>query len=173
MDRVLTAKGNEMLDMLPPYLRDDPAVQAFIDVNAREFERRDVVLADLHSKLRPQNADDTYNTLGLWETLLELPVKPTDISIEARRQKVLVAFESIAEGRDWVGAITDAVGSEDWSHTESGYVVSIIQPHPLGTYQAEVVAKLARRITPAHLDVVVSDGDGFIVGVSLLGVDIL
>lgn len=175
MPAVISEKGKEMLEMLPPYLQDDPAVQTVIDVQAREYQRIEETANLIRSKMMPQNADDTYDLLALWETFLDLPANPSGVSIEARRAKVLVAFKKIASGADWVIALTQAIGTDSWTHTEGpgAYVVIIEQPHPLGSYQAEVVARLARRITPAHLFVSVTDGDGFIVGTSIVGTDLV
>ena len=159
--------------MLPPYFHDDPAVRAVIDVQGRELQRIEGTANLIRSKLMPQNADDTYDLLALWETFLDLPVKPPGISIQARRDKVLVSFRKIASGADWVAALTQAVGSGSWTHAEgpSAYTVVIQVPYPLTSYQAIVIERLARRITPAHLVVSVVHGEGFIAGSSIVGTD--
>ena len=173
MPVALSERGTEMLDMLPPYLADEPYVQQVIDVEARELERIEATANLIREKMMPTRADDTFDLLAIWETTLGLPVKPAGQSVEARRNKVLVAFRKIATGADWVATMTDAVGSGNWTHQEgpSDYTVLIEQPHAVGSFEAAMVESIARRISPAHLQVAITDTDGFIVGISIVGVD--
>ena len=162
-----------MLETLPPYLADEPFAQTVIDVEARELERIEATANLIREKLMPTQADDTFDLLAIWEQTLGLPVKPAGQSVESRRGKVLVAFRKIGSGAEWMATMTEAVGSDNWKHTEGpgAYTITIEQPHAVGSYEAATVEQIARRITPAHLQLAVTDTDGFIVGISIVGVD--
>ena len=169
----LSERATEMLAMLPPYLEDEPYVRQVINVEARELERIEATANLIREKMMPTKADDTFDLLAIWEQTLGLPVKPAGQSVEARRGKVLVAFRKIGSGADWMAALSEAVGSDAWTHTEgpAAYTVILEQPHAVGSYEAAMVESIARRITPAHIQLAVTDTDGFIVGVSIVGVD--
>ena len=70
---VLEEKAELMLADMPPYLADDLYVQDIIGAAANELQLIDDFIAEVREKLRPQNSDDTYRLLGLWEAFLGLP----------------------------------------------------------------------------------------------------
>lgn len=181
MPRTLTPAALDLLDRLPPYFQGDHNVQAYALAVANEQQRLKDAAEELRDKMFPQNADDEYKTLQMWEDALGLPVNPAGATIQERRDKVLTLLSDPSEGSEWVDAITDAVGSGSWSHTEGpattplgvlgDYELLIEVPHAAGSYEFSVVEQIARLITPAHLDPIVTDGGGFIIGVSPIGAD--
>jgi hypothetical protein len=172
----VSERGREMLEDLMPELADATDTQQVVDMIGRELARLEAAITAASAKLLPSRADDTYNALKMWELLLGLPVDPSTTD-EARRNLVLasIRMRRAASGADWVALIDSMLGGLAWSHTDDtpDYTVVIISPHPAGSYEALALAQFARRVTPAHLQVSVTDGDGFIVEQSLIGVDIL
>lgn len=161
-----------MLDMLPPYLADDPNVVTAYTAVGNEFGRLEQAGNDYRLKWFPANADDTYGTLGMWEMLLGLPVEPVGVTVEARRAQVLsrLRARSVAEGSEWVARLSEAL-APGWSHIEGPgeYEVTIRLPGFAGTYTRSVAESFARTITPAHLDISVIDATGFIIGINVVG----
>lgn len=161
-----------MLADLMPELQDSAAVQQAVDGAARELERLEETARDIRSKLSPLNADDTYNTLKMWERLFGLPVAPP-IPVEQRRALVLASLRKrkSAAGSDWVELLTLALGGTSWEHQEgpTDYLISIKIPYDPTGFTAGQVAAIARRITPAHLDIATGLIDGFLIGISLIG----
>jgi hypothetical protein len=168
----MSERGQELLDLLPPYEQSDPNVQAVQDVVGREFARIEAHRAAMLRTVHPATADDTYGGLSLWESTLGLPIAPPGASLDARRSRVKSALLATSAGADWEAAIGEAAATESWAYTEEpGYLIVITVPWGAGTYQFGSVEQLARRITPAHLNVIVTTGTGFILGQSQLGLD--
>ena len=163
----LTERGVGMLADLPPYEADDPWVQSVIETKARELERVDLLIARIVAKALPHAADDEFRFLGLWETMLGLPVETPGVSVEDRRNKLLATIQtrSAVSGSAWITSVTIALGSADWQHQEGPgpYEVSITIPTNLA-YTVGTFTTVVRRITPAHLDVHISTAARFIIG---------
>jgi hypothetical protein len=179
-DRELSAKGQELLAMMPPYFSDAPYVQTIIDAHARELQRIEDAAAAVLRTMFPATADDTYGFLSLWESILGLPVAPGGTTLAARRAKVLAGLQkqNAGAGSGWIALMNEALGGSPWAYVEANpvtdpYEVHIFIPFAGGSYSAEQVATLARQITPAHLDVIVAYDEGFLVGISQIGVEAL
>lgn len=178
MPATLSARGQRMLADLPPYYQEDPFVWAVVDTAARELQRIEDALNTIRAGFFPQTADDSMRLLSLWEATLGLPVAPSGITLDDRRAKVLAVLRSrgSGSGADWVAAIQAAVGSSNWTHQENypgDYQLLITVPFPSNSYNAGVVAALARDITPAHIEVTVAADGGFIVDTSLVDSDVI
>lgn len=163
---------------MPPYLADDYYVQAIIDSHARELQRVEDTTTAVLRTMFPGSADDTFGFLSLWESVLGLPVAPSGASVEQRRSKVVAGLQkqNAGAGSGWIALLTEALGGSAWAYVEANpvtdpYEVHIFIPYAGGSYSAEQVALLARQITPAHLDVIVSYEEGFLVGISQIGVE--
>lgn len=156
---------------MPPYYAEDAATLAVVDAVARELDRVEGLLTALRDGAFPQRADDVYRTLGLWESLVGLPVEPEGETLASRRNKVLgFRYRAVRSGEDWVQALTAALGTTNWSYVEeAGRRVLITLPYVTGSYDASTVAALARKITPAHIEVVGTYSQGFLIGISALG----
>lgn len=171
---VLSERGNAMLDKLPPYLSDDDMIQRLVDAWGRELQRIEDFLDVLREKLRPQNADDEYGILGLWERVAEIPIEPVGVSLSARRNRLMAALRrrSVGIGEGWSDLITLLLGTEGWEHDENNptpYKMQLEIPFPSTSYQAGALEALLRRITPAHIQMFISYSDTFRVGISEVG----
>jgi hypothetical protein len=148
----------DLLGDLQPELQVVPEVKMALTALGSELERVEAAGSDLVSKMFPANADDTYGTLGLWESLLDLPVEPAGVTVAARVRSVTAAAKSrhVASAVGWGALITEILGSSGWTHSESAYAVTV-NLLGLGTsYSAGQVAQIIRRVTPAHLSVTVN-----------------
>jgi hypothetical protein len=170
---VLAPKALEMLDDLPPYYQRDPHVQAYVHAVAIELQRLEDGMDSMRYGLFAQYANDERGTLALWEMLLGLPVRPEGISEADRKDKVLATLRGRSAGSAarWVETLTGALGATQWTHEEgpAPYQVTLRIPPEAGTYTAAQVVRIARAITPAHLDIVVAYGTGFLIGISAIG----
>lgn len=173
----VSERGARILADLMPEMQDDPFTRQVIDVAARELDRLEARGRDLVQKSYPHNADDTYRTLGLYERLLGLPVEPADVDLDTRRNVLLAHIRKRQDGsgEQWAHLISTAIGNTPWSHQEGPgpYQITLRIPYTPGSYTAGQVAFLARAITPAHLDTVGGFNEGFLIGISEIGVDAL
>ena len=177
--RTLTAKGDEMLGDLPPYLHGDPDVRGVVDVLSREFERLDVLAANVAANLWPHTAGDWIH---IWEAFLGLTVAPAGKTVADRQSIVITHLRSLnsSSGVDWIARVTELIGTS-WEHIEHDpdqpvsstnppeYTLKITIPYAAGSAGAQQIETLIRSITPAHLDILMAYDQGFILGVSELG----
>lgn len=181
MPRVLSQKALDMLADLPPYLQNDGMVQGVVAAQAGEYQRIESAATAILNGIFPAQANDvpilgvwTARLLSMWETLLNLPVNPAGVTLADRQAKVQAHIQArnSGAGSDWIATLSQAIGTSAWTHLEgpAAYTVTITLPGVSGTYSAGQVAQIARQITPAHLDVIVAFAGGFIVGVSLIGI---
>lgn len=161
---------------MPPYYREDPAVQALLDAGARELQRVEDALSNIRERFFPHNADDTLNMLSIWEATLGLPVRPAGVSVLERQTAVLSAVRKrrSGSGADWMSNISAALGDVIWTHRENypgGYQLTIEIPYDPASYTAGQVLRLINQITPAHIQIVSGFSEGFLVGISQVGVE--
>jgi hypothetical protein len=183
MPLVLSDKAQELLLDMPPYLSDNPLVQSVINSQANEFQRIDDAAAAIRNAMFPSQASDVsilngayvVPILSMWETILGLPVAPVGITTADRVAKVVahIRKRNASSGADWVATLTAALGSFSWSHQEGpgAYQVTISIPYISGSYSGAQVLALAKQITPAHLNLTVRYSQGFLVGISQVGID--
>lgn len=180
--RILTDKAVEMLADMTPFMREDPFVQAVVAAQAAEYERLDDAARTMLGALFPAQADDVLligtwpaPLLSMWEDLLLLPVAPAGVTLADRRAKVLAHIQgrNSAAGSDWIATLSRALGTDAWTHLEGpgDYQVTITVPSAAGSYSAGQIGQIARKITPAHLDIIVGYGSGFLVGISQIGIE--
>lgn len=164
------------IENLPWYFQRDATIRGLFAAAARELERIRLVAEAVRSGWFPQVADDDLGLLAIWEDAFRLPVNPAGVSVADRRAAVVAQWRkrSAARGSDWVAAITALLGS-GWSYREdsASYTVAITVPFAGSSYSAGQIASLARALTPAHLALTTGYDEGFIVGVSQVGVDAL
>lgn len=170
----LTPRAQAMLAKLPPYLADDDLVQRLCEAKAREFDRLETFLNTIREKILPQNADDEYGLLGIWERVTGVPVEPENISLSLRRARVMAGLRrrTIGIGEGWAELISLLLNTEGWEHDEnnpSAYKMAIQIPFPSTSFQAGAVEALLKKITPAHLQLTISYSDTFRVGISEVG----
>lgn len=177
MPELLSDKTVEMLEDWPPYLAADAQAQGILDPLARELVRVDDTMNEIRTKMLPQNCSDEYRTAAMHERVLELPVEPAGKTLAERRALILAHYRRRYESGSsfWAEALTESFGTTDWSwHLGPGQLAITIKVATLGgTWTAQAVWQLARGLTPAHLDLYVQYGTGFIIEVSQVGVDTL
>jgi hypothetical protein len=178
---VITEKGWQMLDMLPPVLRDSPEYQAAIHAYARELERLEAAIEYVRAQLNPITAGE--EGLRWWEVLLGLPIEPSGQPVEQRRANVLALLGRLttaASGLHWEQVVTELVGS-GWSYRAnipgdptSPAPNTIVVTLPFGptSPQYHLARRVLRDITPANTQVTVqSEMGGFTLDQSQLDVD--
>ncbi len=174
---VLNEKAAVLLEDYPPYEADDATFQNVINAMCAELERIEGFQKDLFFvKLFPANADDTYRTLEMWETLFGLPPKPAGVTLNQRRARVLASWQkrNSSAGVDWESAVTRVLGTGSWSYRElTGYVLEVSIPYPPGSYTAGSMMTFLRKITPAHLQINLIYGPHFLVEISQIGIDVI
>lgn len=173
-DAVIALTGR-MLDTLPSFYRSESILQGLLDAVGRELQRIEDFLNDLRFRMFPQNADDKYRTLGMWELLLGLSVEPASATVAQRRAMVVARMQSnsVASGAEWLAAMNRALGGTVWTYQEgpAANTVTLYIPFGVGAYSSVQAFALARLITPAHLDIAVVYNQGFIVGEGRVGED--
>ena len=170
-----TERALDLLEMLAVDLRRSPSGQRLLQALANELDRIEGFMYAFLEASFPQNATDELNTLSIWEVQLGLPVAPEGLSEDQRRQSLLakLAARHADEGQDWVAAATAIIGP-GWSYQENypaADQLTVLIPYPPGSPEAGRVETQLRAITPAHLDLIVTFGGGFLVGLSEVGED--
>lgn len=176
MSSTLAEKTLTMLEDLPPYLGSDPSTQAVLDPVGIELQRLEDQMVRLRTKMLPQNADDEFRTLGMWESLMGVAVEPAGVSVTARRNLIVSHLRKRLSGAssDWVANVTEVLGSIwTWQLGPGPYAITVHISYASGTVTAGQVADLLRDMTPAHIDLHVGYGEGFLVGISQIGIESL
>lgn len=175
MARTLSPLAERLLEMVPPYYDHEPWYHAVTDALAREVERLEATAEQIRYEMWPLNATDEYNLLALWETMLGLPVRPAGVPLATRQSFVTARWlgRKAGSGLAWEAAMTEAMGTTTWTYVEgpADYTITIYIPWAVGSFNSVEVQKLARAITPAHLEVAVVYAQGFIIGEGLVGED--
>ena len=165
----LIDRAEAMLDTMPPYEADDEFIPDLVNAMAKEFQRIQDFITEVIEQLRPQNADDEWGILALYERLAGLPVEP-EVSLAARRARVLAAIarnRGLGIGEGWAELITLLLNSGGWTEVENEkdqYELEITVPFPSTSYQAGGLKDMLSRITPAHIRIGVVFSDAFLVG---------
>jgi hypothetical protein len=176
-NRVMTDTGLERVDDVPHFLRDDPQVRGLLDVMQRELDRVETLIENIRLQWFPQfTVTDPF--LRMWEFNLGMPVAPPGLTDDQRALLITThrRKRTTATGSDWVATLNEAFGAGVWDYTEdyAPYTVRLIIPYGSTDITALGILALARQITPAHLDLVVTysagGAGGFIIGVSPIGV---
>lgn len=165
-------KALDLIDTLPVYLQDSPTVRNLIDPLARELQRVEDAGNALRDRFTPQNADNQYDMLAMWEELLGLPPRPAGVSLEQRQAGVMAAFHrrGSSAGSSWVERANALIGTQ-WSYSEGpgDYQLTVTIPYASTSVSASVVRRILQLITPAHLQLIVGYDVGFLLGISNIG----
>lgn len=165
--------ADTLLEDIQPELADDPAVSMAMEAVGAELQR----VADIADRMRdnifPRNANDEFGILGIYEWLFGLPVAPPTSTVQQRQDLVLAHFRKriAGTGLDWQDALTNAMGSTLFSYQEgpTPNTVTVRYAFVAGAPSSALVQSFVREITPAHVQVLATFSQGFIVGVSLVG----
>lgn len=164
----ITPLGWQLIDALPTWARDAPEFRAVQHCFAKEADYERALARRVRDNMIPVRVDE----LGLswWEEMLKLPVNPPDINVEDRRASVLAGIGRMiadATGFHWVGLVTELIGL-GWSWSLDGNTITLVVPLLPGSEAFLRLERLVREFTPAHLDIDVSGGAGFILDQSQL-----
>lgn len=174
MPAVMSARGEELMEMLPGYYEGNVHMEAVQHVIGAELERVEAFLNDVVLGFFPGRATDTYGMLSLWEVIFGLPVKPAGATGVQRQAALKSAIRArrVGRGVDWEAAVSLNLGTTGWDYVENAptvYHITVFMPYEEGSYGAGVVRALLRRITPAHIALDFGYGAGFLVGISAVG----
>lgn len=152
----------------------DPIVARWLEAEAAELGKVRGVLEALRATTIPSTADDTVRSLQRWEKVMGLPVAPAGVTVTQRRANLISAIlaRNVAYGRDWTAAISALIGVPGWSvegNTPGPNQLTIHVPYSSTSFAAGQLRLRARRITPAHIEIIFDFAGGFIVGFSDVG----
>lgn len=174
MPRVMTERGQELLETYPAFLRSDPVIQAVCNAEGEERVLIDAAVDELSRNLFPATAD---TQLHLWEASLGLPINPPYPL--AQRQQIVLAFLARAlitgSGLDWEFVANQILGVV-WSYSVGGVnnsELTIMIPYAPGSLRARVLERLLESTTPATMTINVTYTEGFILDESLLDDDLM
>lgn len=164
---MLTARAEAMLGTLPIYYRGEPLLERIIQAQANEIDRLDDLVDKLMVELQPGAATDDLGLLGIWEAHFDLPVSPSDATLGQRQAKIRGALRAIGavSAVDSLEILAAAVGSSSFTVTrdDPGILQDTLEvPFDFTSYNAGVVARIARRMWPAHRQLFISYAGGFL-----------
>jgi hypothetical protein len=175
------ARAAELSLDLPPRYRDgDPDIDAVVRCYAMEVDRQRVYVDSVVAQFFLRTADEIG--LPLWEWLLGVTVAPVGQDVEQRRatiQAYRATLRSAGTGLWWEETVTRLVGP-GWDYEEhvAGDATSppegtirLTLPFPPSSGRYAQTELLLRRITEAHLDIVLAgsgSGAGFFLDQSQL-----
>lgn len=180
-ERVLTGRALEMLQMIPPFLQGERNLQAIYAAVGPEYESLDDTIDTL---LDDVIVETTVDQMGLWEKYLGLAVANPDFTLEERRSVVKAVLRRAASdqsGLDWIANVTTILGA-DWTYTTHdpddpssapANTIVVFLPYAVGAARARQAEVYIRSITPANTVLNVTYSQGFILGDSQLGEDLL
>ena len=174
----MTDRGQQLLGMYPPFLRGDQTIQAICNAFGGEQVVFDQMMERTTSILFPAYELVDVAHLSLYERILDIPWNPgrTDAQRQATILTVLSRLTMSGSGADWVAVASSIIQSTSWSYTIGGTnnsVVTIRVPALSTSSEAGIMARLLRSITPASVQILVTDGLGFFLDDSLLDVGLL
>lgn len=145
----------DVLGDIQPELAEALDVQQPLIAVAEELARVDATAYAIIDKMFPQNADDQFLTLLMWEALLGLPIGGSlSASVSDRRDVVVGVSRATrqASGAAWGSILTEILGSSGWSVADGpGPYEITLSALPGSVYTAGQVLSVARRVTPAHI----------------------
>lgn len=167
-------RASRMIDMLPPYLADDPQVRSYVSTLARELDRIEAAMNAMRDGAFPLTAD--LRMLAIYEALFGL--SNTSLTLTQRRTDVVAHMRKrgVASRYDWQQALDAFIATPGgWSYAEAPpYTVNLTVPVDPSGNRVPVITAYARAVTPAHLALVVNGSyGGFKVGIDHIGVDAL
>jgi hypothetical protein len=174
----LAPRAVRLLEMLPPYVREDPEVVAVMREGGAELDRIEEFMLTVREHAWPHRATDEYGILSVHERMLGLPVAPVGVTVADRQSQVRARMKRRRDGRKaaWVSRINEVLGADNWEYAENtpgGNQLSITLRVEPGIGLAEQARRLAEVFTPAAVQIIVGYEEGFILGVGGLGEDAL
>lgn len=169
----LPERAQAMLDTLWLPEQDDPAVQAIMRAGADELDEVVAIAESVRDDAWPHRAT---TLLHLHEQMLGLPQNPSEATLAQRQAAVKGAVQSrkVGSKANWVARMNTVMRGQAWSYEENTPgpgQLTISIPFDERAYNAKQAEALARRITPAHILIVMRYAEGFLVGISRVGRD--
>lgn len=173
----LTETATRMMRTLPSYYDGNAIVERIIQAKANEIDRIDARIDQLKNGVVPGLATDELGLLAAWERILRLPVSPVGASVGQRQAAVKAQLGRLnaVTAADVIGILLAAVGPifSIARNTPGPLQDTITIPYDPGSFGASQVERIARTAWPAHRQVFIAYGDGFILDVALLDLDTL
>lgn len=171
----LSETAQSALADLPPYESNEPLVQRVYQSFANEIDRANTVAQGIRDGLMPGIATDTYNGLSMLETQLGIPIKPPGLTDDQRNTAILSWLRARrgGTGATWVALMELALGGAPWRYFEGpdDWQITILIPYATDSFTALQIVAFARAITPAHIDIIAGFDEGFLMGISEVGVE--
>lgn len=166
----LTEHARELLDDIPPQLREDPDVRAVLYCYAKEAALLDAAAEHVRDQFFPSTADAL---LPAWEAILGLAINPVGRTVAQRRDDVTAAvLRSVTSGsgRSWEADMLTLAGAgvsyqefdrQDTGNPVAAHTIRVTVPYPPGSDTFLLVARLLREITPANTAIQLQSTAGF------------
>jgi uncharacterized protein YmfQ (DUF2313 family) len=173
----LSPRAEEMLGTLSAYEQDDASVVAVMRAGADELDGVVDLAETVRDQAWPHRANDDYGLLSIHEQMLKLTPEP-DAPLSQRQAAVKAAVQARKSGAKslWVSRMNTMMRGQQWTYEENTPgpgQLTIRIPFDPNTYSSAQVEALARRITPAHIQIILAYSQGFLVGISRVGRDAL
>lgn len=173
MSHTASAKGLELMEMLPPYYWEEHTMNAIQNAFGREIERLDDAADALIEGMFPHLATDQHLMLSMHEEEAGLPIAPADLTLDQRRERVMGVRRSrrMNSGGKWEAAVSAAIGTDGWTYEKQQpgpNQVTVYVPFPPGSDALDAVHDRIRPITSAWVEIIVASIDGFVVDESLV-----
>jgi uncharacterized protein YmfQ (DUF2313 family) len=164
---MLSPRAEAMMATLPGYYRGEPLIERIIQAKANEIDRLDALVDKLMFELQPGAATDDLGLLGIWEAHFDLPVRPAAATLGQRQAKVHGALQAIGavSAADSMAVLAAAIGTTSFTVTRNspGNLQDTLEvPFESTSYAAGAVARIARRLWPAHRQLLISYAGGFV-----------
>jgi hypothetical protein len=170
--------ADRVIGTLPWYYRENAFLVGLAQAFAAEAARITDFAGAIRDDLIPATSTDEAGGLSEWEQMLGLPVAQATATPGQRRAKVMAAIAAAGSGsaRETMRTLRQAVGSEAITVSRNSprmLVDTIRHPFAPGSYNAAMLASIARRLWPSHRGVLLESAGGFILDASLLDRDVL
>jgi hypothetical protein len=163
-----------MVEVLWPPSQEDPSVVAIMRAMADELDAIEDLMLTIREQAWPHKADDTEGLLAIHERMLGIPIKPEGVSLPSRQDAARSAIQSrrVGSAKHWVDRFNALMSGNPWSYKRNSPgrgQLTITIPYSEHSYSASQVIKLAERVTPAHIELLVAYESGWLAGISRVG----
>jgi uncharacterized protein YmfQ (DUF2313 family) len=173
----LSDRAQDMLGTLSAYEQEDASVVAVMRAGADELDLVVATAETARDQAWPHRADDTYGLLGIHEHMLHVLPSPGATLVQRQAAvKAAVQSRKLGSRANWIARMDTLMRGQQWTYEENTPgpgQLTISIPYAAGSASSAQVEAMARRITPAHLAIVMRYDQGFPVGIGRVGQDAL
>lgn len=164
--RVLDELAEELVDDLPSWAREAPEFRANARVAALESARMRERAAEVRDCFILQRV--TGLGLAWWEAFFGITRAAGADDVEAREALLAALRATIPDSRGttWEQHVEELAGGAEY--VEGDGTITVTVPFPPGSEAFLRLERAIRVFTPAHLDIVISSGEGFVLDLSQL-----